>query len=141
MRRLGMFVVVLAGGSAHAGGIGRPNPISARSIGMGGAFTAVADDPSALHFNPAGLALQPRDGFLFGGELIFAPRTYTPITDANGRGEDQSPHNTPNFVPTVGYMTRFKRDGVPSRLAFGVGLWNTFGGALTYDKMANRSTP
>jgi hypothetical protein len=29
----------------------------ARSEGMGGAFTAVADDVNALTFNPAGLAL------------------------------------------------------------------------------------
>lgn len=31
-----------------------------RPQGMGGAFTAVADDPSAIHWNPAGLAAQDR---------------------------------------------------------------------------------
>jgi hypothetical protein len=30
----------------------------ARSMGMGRAFTALADDPSAIYYNPAGLALQ-----------------------------------------------------------------------------------
>jgi len=30
----------------------------ARSLGMGKAFTALADDPSAIYYNPAGLALQ-----------------------------------------------------------------------------------
>ncbi len=31
-------------------------PMSARSVGMGGSFTAVANDASALFYNPAGLA-------------------------------------------------------------------------------------
>ncbi len=40
---------------------------SARSAGMGSAFTAVADDPSALTWNPAGLSLvpQPQLGYLY----------------------------------------------------------------------------
>jgi len=39
-----------AGGSVHA------FPPGARAYGMGGAFVAVADDASALYWNPAGLA-------------------------------------------------------------------------------------
>jgi long-subunit fatty acid transport protein len=36
--------------------------IGARPIGMGGAYTAVADDANALFWNPAGLALNPAYG-------------------------------------------------------------------------------
>jgi hypothetical protein len=32
-------------------------PMGSRALGMGGAFTAVASDPSTLYYNPAGLAL------------------------------------------------------------------------------------
>ena len=37
-------------------------PIGAHAIGLGGAFTGVADDASAAYFNPAGLALTGRLG-------------------------------------------------------------------------------
>ena len=30
--------------------------VGARAMGMGSAYVAVADDPTALHWNPAGLA-------------------------------------------------------------------------------------
>jgi opacity protein-like surface antigen len=36
--------------------------IGARPVGMGGAYTAVADDANALFWNPAGLALNPTYG-------------------------------------------------------------------------------
>ncbi len=32
-------------------------PLGARALGMGGAFTAVADDPEGLYYNPAGISL------------------------------------------------------------------------------------
>jgi long-chain fatty acid transport protein len=119
---------------AEAGGLGRPNVISARAFGFGGAFGPIADDASALHYNPAGMALQPKSSVLFGAEVILAPRSYTPIRADNSIGEPQEPDDTPVVVPTLGFVGRPKVRGVPSRLAFGVGLWNTFGGQLRYDK-------
>jgi|YelNatPaOPRAMG01_1025707.scaffolds.fasta_scaffold00948_4 hypothetical protein len=41
-------------------------PVGARAIGMGGAFVAVANDVTALYWNPAGVTrLQPRGGACF----------------------------------------------------------------------------
>ncbi len=132
--------MVLAIPASWAGGLARPNPVSARAIGMGGAFSAVADDPTALHFNPAGLAYIPTSNLLIGGEFVVAPRTYTPRFD-DGRCEAanpppqcqvQSPTSPVRPLPSLGFSTRLERDGVPSRLTFGIGLWNTFGGQLEF---------
>jgi long-chain fatty acid transport protein len=123
----------LAGGAvAHAGGFARPNPISARSMGTGGAFVAVADDPTALHFNPAGMARLFRSQVMVGGELIVAPRTYIPVDADGNRGEPQQNEAPPRPLPSLGFATRFSDDGVPTRLAFGVGLWVPYGGQLDY---------
>jgi hypothetical protein len=39
--------------------------VGARASALGGAFTAIADDPSALYWNPAGIARLPGIGFTF----------------------------------------------------------------------------
>lgn len=44
----------------------------ARPIGMGGAFTAVADDAHAIHYNPAGLAQVRRGEFTGGYGKLYA---------------------------------------------------------------------
>jgi long-chain fatty acid transport protein len=133
MRRASLAALLLLPQVAHAAGIGRPNVGGARPIGWGGAFTAIADDPSALHHNPAGLASQRGDSVLVGAEFVVAPRSYKPLQSDGSLGEAQEPANTPNVVPTLGYVTRLGEDGVPSHLALGIGVWNTFGGSLHYE--------
>ncbi len=66
-RSAGLFAIALvlagslAAGSAHAA-VGEAGfaflkvGVGARAMGLGSAFVAVADDPTALHWNPAGLA-------------------------------------------------------------------------------------
>jgi long-chain fatty acid transport protein len=112
---------------------------------MGGAFVAVADDPTALHFNPAGIALLPRSSILLGGELVIAPRRYTPVfaddrCDADPVPEicePQEPDTAPIPLPVLGFAGRLTDEGLPSRVAFGIGVWNTFGGQLEYPPFEN----
>lgn len=63
LRRLSLLAVILVSaalpGAAHAdkfAGAFMENGGGARALGMGAAFTAVADDPSTTFWNPAGLA-------------------------------------------------------------------------------------
>src|SRR6266511_2885199 len=70
--------VALFGSRAHAAGLSRPSVVGARAIGLGGAFTAIADDPTAAWHNPSVLALYGENVAYLGGELVFTQRTYTP---------------------------------------------------------------
>jgi hypothetical protein len=80
MRTLAVATVALTlalGGTAHAGFV--ETETGARAMGMGGAFVAVADDATALHWNPAGLAD-------LGGFQVFGMRTS--VYDVEGMSED-----------------------------------------------------
>jgi len=53
----GALALGLGSASAYAGGFQVPE-MGIKAMGMGNAFTAVANDPSALWFNPAGISFQ-----------------------------------------------------------------------------------
>jgi long-chain fatty acid transport protein len=121
------FTLALAITAAEAGGLGRPNPISARGVGMGGAFAALADDVTALHFNPGALAFAPAE-LTIGGELVIAPRRYTPRLSDGSDGPAQE--TTPIVpLPALGVVGRF----ADRPFTLGVGVWNTFGGKVSYE--------
>jgi long-chain fatty acid transport protein len=56
-------------GTARAGGFEMPDN-GAEALGRGGAFVAKADDPTAIQYNPAGLAGQHGTRLLFDGKLV-----------------------------------------------------------------------
>ncbi|MDX8412369.1 MAG: outer membrane protein transport protein [Mariprofundaceae bacterium] len=90
-----IFIAVCLISQAHAGGYLIPEQ-GAKATGLANAFAGVADDPSALWYNPAGVAFQdgsaimmsadviaPNNEFTSGGvtydgkdEVFFVPQTY-----------------------------------------------------------------
>ena len=60
--------------AAYAGGFDFPDN-GTEALGRGGAFTAKADDPTAIEYNIAGLAQQRGWRLLFDSNLVF--NTYT----------------------------------------------------------------
>ncbi len=95
-----------------------------RGLGMAGAMTAVADDPSAMFWNSAGLAFQNDKGVQFmGGVTLIAP-------EQTFYGEDPYPgagysveQESQIFSPLHGYLV------VPlgDRTTFGFSLLTPFG--------------
>ena len=123
---------------AWGAGLARPNVVGARAIGLGGAFTAVADDPTAVWHNPAGTAIYGDNTFYFGSELVFTQRSYTPdaqspLGQAGLTGKlDENTGMT--FIPIIAATTRFGfGKAAPTRFAFSIGAYDAYGGSISYD--------
>src|SRR5262249_35589210 len=117
----------------------RPNVIGARAIGLGGAFTAVADDPTAVWHNPAGTAFAGDTAVYIGGELIFLGRQYSPapgspLANAGVTTQTLQENTAPTFVPVIGATTRFGFGKTkPTRFALSVLAYDAYGGSISYD--------
>ena len=105
--------------------------MSAAAAGAGNAFTATADDPTAMHYNPAGLAWQPGFNMAFSGALRFENQSVQQTAALGTPYNDQKPPSLAglygNWMPSgSNWGLGFSFD-TPYALSTG---WNTaFGGA------------
>jgi long-chain fatty acid transport protein len=125
--RVGIVLALgLLGGSAQAGGLANSStPIGARARGTAGAFCGLADDATALYYNPAGLVNQP-SSVLVGGSF---GHTTSSITPDSGKVQSSDANEV---APTLGYVLRPTSNGHRGRVAIGVGLWRTFGAKTNF---------
>lgn len=99
-----------------------------KGLGMGGAFTAVADDPSAFFWNPAGMAFQIEEGSqLMAGVTFIAPsQDFTGDDPYPGEGYTAS-QESQVFYPPHFYWATPLSDRVNFTLGFitpfGLGTW------------------
>ena len=112
-------VIVLATIATHvsAGGGFQLNEHGARAVGQGGAWVARAYDPSAIFFNPAGLAFQSGTWISLGTTIIAPSATFY------GVGTGATPMKSQTFTPINGYITSSLSDD----LAVGIGVYNPYG--------------
>jgi long-chain fatty acid transport protein len=122
---------VLAGlclgtGTAYAGGF-EVLEHGAAATGMVGAFTAKADDPSAIFYNPGGLAGQE------GLQIYLGSTVITGFGSGEFGGEETDRTFAPNPLPTA-YVSY----GV-GQFAFGIGAFTRFGLSVEWpDEWAGR---
>jgi len=79
---------------------------SASAAGVANAFVATADDPSAVHYNPAGIAWQPGIGVMFTGVLRAEDQSVQLAPPGGTPFNRQTPAN-----PGSIYATWMPRDG------------------------------
>ena len=72
MKKLLTAIVLILSISAFANGLSL-NSIGTKAFGMGGAYVAVADDPTAIHWNPAGMIGQKSSILVFMTDVLPMP--------------------------------------------------------------------
>jgi long-chain fatty acid transport protein len=93
-----------------------------RSMGFGGAYTAVTDDPSAIFFNAAGIGFLEGKQLYGGGTLVMPQSTFSGGNPFPGFGVSESQRVGTLAVPAVYFSQR-----VSPRFAWGIGLDVPFG--------------
>jgi len=99
-----------------------------RAMAMGGAFTAVADDPSALFWNPAGMAFQTDEGvqIMFGATFISTSQDFVGEAPYPGDGYAATQKDQIFFPPHFYLAFPVNERLVLSVVAmtpFGLGTW------------------
>ena len=113
---------LLVARDGRAAGVALDAVQSARATAMGGAVTAIADDASAVFYNPAGIA----QGRIFeaeiGDSLIVPSFTFTSPQGA-------STHNTVRLVPP---FQVYESGGITDDLSIGIGVFTPYGLTLAW---------
>ena len=105
----------------------------AAAAGMGNAFTAQANDPSAMHYNPAGMTQLQGVQTMFGAFWVGGTTNFTSPTGATAIGDRDGSVAWP--PPAHLYLTANLGDlGIRSlsRLTAGIGLNSPFGSVTHY---------
>ncbi|MFQ5355172.1 MAG: OmpP1/FadL family transporter [Mariprofundaceae bacterium] len=79
--------------------------LSASALGLANAFTAQADDPSAMAYNPAGIAWQPGTGLMLGGVVPYRNSSAVVASGvvSNGGEDPAVAHFYANWMPLDGH--------------------------------------
>ncbi|MGE5753782.1 MAG: OmpP1/FadL family transporter [Deltaproteobacteria bacterium] len=129
-----LVVLVFTSTSATAAGFRLPEA-GAKAMGMGFAFTAQADDPSAIYFNPAGITQLEGQNVMVGATYIkengatFTGTTPLTLNTSTGTFDVRSETQKDlDFVVPNAYWTR----KASPNFAYGIGFFVPFGLAQEY---------
>jgi long-chain fatty acid transport protein len=108
------------------------NELGARAQGMAGTFTAIADDGSAMFFNPAGLAMQKRTAFEMHNLVVVGLFRFTPSEVPNGQVVPEKGYAglvRPHFIAVANSYAVLP---VSPKMTFGMGIFAPFGLAANF---------
>ncbi len=136
-----LLILLFTASTSFAAGFRLPEA-GAKAMGMGFAFTAQADDPSAIYFNPAGLTQLKGQNVMLG--LTYVKENgaeyngTTPVDDfqtgfTTRKSETQKTLNF--YIPNAYYTNTNAKTG----FSYGVGIFTPFGLGQEYDNGNNDS--
>jgi long-chain fatty acid transport protein len=107
-----IVAICVGGGTAYGAGF-KVSEQGAKAMGMANAFSAQADDPSALYYNPAGIAFQSGRRINVGATGIIVPQT-------EFRGTTPLSGNPPLDTGTSEVTENSRRDLVVAPMIYGI---------------------
>jgi long-chain fatty acid transport protein len=125
-----LLAIVLWGASARntaANGFGLADQ-DAFATGRGDAVVATADNPSAIFYNPAGIAQLTGNNFRSGLDSIYYEPSFEPPSGARNSGRTYYSSDNFAYIPQLFYS--FTAKGAP--LSFGLGIYAPYGGAMSW---------
>lgn len=114
-------------GNVFANGFALPDQ-DAFATARGEAFVATANNPSAIYYNPAGLAQLDGDNLRGGIYGIYLDSTFEPPAGSPNSGNTYHSSEHLAAVPQLFYAHTFK--SLP--LSFGLGIYAPFGGSMNW---------
>ena len=120
-----LFILLSFGtGSIFAGGF-QINEHGSKAMGMGGAFTAVVNDASAVYWNSAAMSFMEGTNFIVGAALIGPSTTFRGVTPSiNKSSMTRQVFYVPHFFLTHKISESFSV-GLGASVPFGLGtLWD-----------------
>jgi len=121
---------MLTAGTVFAAGFRLPEA-SAKAMGMGFAFVAQADNPSAIYFNPAGITQLEGQNFAIGGTYVHEyGGTFTGVTPLTGGQSVYERQKTLKYLIPNMYFTSMSKD---TGIAWGIGVFVPFGLGQQYN--------
>jgi len=125
-----VLVLLFTASTSFAGGFRIPEA-GAKAMGMGFAFTAQADDPSAIYFNPAGLTQLKGQNVMVGATYLrLDGGEFTGTTPLTGGATANETQKSLDFIIPNAYYTRTTNSG---NVAYGVGIFSPFGLGQEYE--------
>jgi long-chain fatty acid transport protein len=126
-----LLVLLLTASTSFAGGFRLPEQ-GAKAMGMGFAFTAQADDPSAIYFNPAGLTQLKGQNVMIGVTYVRlngGEFTGTTPVDNQTASKSETQKSLDLFIPNMYYT----KTNASTGFAYGVGIFAPFGLGQEYN--------
>ncbi len=126
-RTLALAATLFAGSLSCFGSAFSIAELGARAAGMGTAFIGVADDGSALFYNPAGIAFQPGKHMEMDNLVVVGLFRYTPTTVPVGQVVPEKGYSQavkPHFIPVASLYATAQ---LSEKLTFGFGMFTPFG--------------